>query len=58
MKRLGGVLIFLAVLTWAVLMGMAVRDPEREPELRVKTRTGALVVAFIAGSVLPSRRKQ
>jgi hypothetical protein len=56
-KRLGMVLFVVAALTWAVLIVGAIRDPEHEPEWRAKTRTAALVVAFVAVSFASTQRR-
>lgn len=51
------ILVFaVAGLTWAVLIVRAIGNPKREPHALAEVRTGALVVAFLAGSVGFPRR--
>jgi hypothetical protein len=54
MKRLLGGVAVLSGVTWAVLFGLAVQG--RESEAAVHWRTGAFVLAFVAGSLYPVKR--
>lgn len=57
-KRILLVVFLIAALTWGALILKAIRDPEGEPQRLAQVRTVALVVAFVAGSVVFTRRRQ
>jgi hypothetical protein len=56
-RRLCAIVFFVAAIAWAALIASAIRDPESEPHRLTQARAGALVVAFVAGSIAFTRRK-